>query len=39
VWRERTLKAVLLLVGLLFVAGVYRLMIFSRQEPALALML
>jgi len=38
-WRERALKVVLVLVGLLFSAGVYPLMTFVRQEPALAMML
>ena len=37
--RERALKVVLILVGLLFCAGVYPLMAFLRQEPALAMML
>jgi len=37
--RERALKAVLVVVGLLFVAGGYPLMMFVRQEPALAMML
>jgi drug/metabolite transporter superfamily protein YnfA len=37
--RERALKVVLVVVGLLFVAGVYPLMTFVRQEPALAMML
>jgi drug/metabolite transporter superfamily protein YnfA len=37
--RERALKIVLVLVGLLFSAGVYPLMVFVRQEPALAMML
>src|ERR1700694_426734 len=37
--RERVLKVVLVLVGLLFSAGIYPLMIFVRQEPALAMML
>jgi drug/metabolite transporter superfamily protein YnfA len=37
--RERTLKVVLVVVGLLFSAGVYPLMMFVRQEPALAMML
>ena len=37
--RERALKIVLVLVGLLFLALVYPLMIFVRQEPALAMML
>src|SRR5258707_14771652 len=38
-WRERALKLVLGLVGLLFLAGIYPLMMFVRQEPALAMML
>ena len=38
-WRERTLKVVLVLVGVLFSALVYPLMMFVRQEPALAMML
>jgi hypothetical protein len=37
--RARALKVVLVLVGLLFVALVYPLMMFVRQEPALAMML
>jgi len=37
--RERALKIVLVLVGLLFLALVYPLMIFVRQAPALAMML
>jgi|ERR1039458_9500613 hypothetical protein len=37
--RECALKVVLVLVGLLFTAGVYPLMVFTRQEPALAMML
>jgi hypothetical protein len=36
---ERTLKVVLVVVGLLFVAAVYPLLMFVRQEPALAMML
>src|SRR5213080_2163075 len=36
---ERALKVVLVVVGLLFVAGVYPLLMFVRQEPALAMML
>jgi drug/metabolite transporter superfamily protein YnfA len=36
---ERALKVVLVVVGLLFVAGVYPLMVFTRQDPALAMML
>ena len=36
---ERALKAVLVVVGLLFVAAVYPLLMFVRQEPALAMML
>ena len=38
-WRERALKVVLVLVGLLFLAGVYPLMQLLKQEPALAMML
>ena len=37
--RERALKVVLVLVGLLFLAGVYPMILFVRQEPALAMML
>jgi len=37
--RERALKVVLVLVGLFFSAGVYPLIVFMRQEPALAMML
>ena len=37
--RERALKVVLVVVGLVFVAGVYPLMMFVRQEPALAMMM
>jgi hypothetical protein len=37
--RERVLKVVLVVVGLLFSAGVYPLMMFVRQEPSLAMML
>ena len=37
--RERALKILLVLVGLLFSALVYPLMMFVRQEPALAMML
>jgi hypothetical protein len=37
--RERALKIVLVLVGLLFAALVYPLIMFVRQEPALAMML
>jgi hypothetical protein len=37
--RERTLKIVLVLVGLLFSAGIYLLVMFVRQDPALAMML
>jgi hypothetical protein len=37
--RERALKVVLVVVGLLFTALVYPLMMFVRQEPALAMML
>ena len=37
--RERALKIVLVLVGLLFLALIYPMMLFVRQEPALAMML
>ena len=37
--RERALKVVLVLVGLLFCAGIYPLLVFTKQEPALAMML
>jgi tryptophan-rich sensory protein len=37
--RERTLKIVLMLVGLLFTAMVYPLVLFVKQEPALAMMM
>jgi hypothetical protein len=37
--REKVLKIVLGLVGMLFLALVYPLAIFMRQEPALAMML
>ena len=36
-WRERTLKVVLVVVGLVFCALVYPLIIFVKQEPALAM--
>ncbi|HST11180.1 MAG TPA: DUF6632 domain-containing protein [Terriglobales bacterium] len=37
--RERTLRIVLVLVGLLFSALLYPLTLFFKQEPALAMML
>ena len=37
--QERALKLVLVLVGLLFTAMVYPLVLFVKQEPALAMML
>ena len=37
--RERALKVVLVVVGLIFVGLVYPLTMFVRQEPALAMML
>jgi hypothetical protein len=37
--RERALKVVLIVVGLIFSALVYPLTMFVRQEPALAMML
>lgn len=36
-WRERTLKVVLVVVGLIFCALVYPLIMFVKQEPALAM--
>jgi hypothetical protein len=38
-WRGRTLKIVLMLVGLLFTATIYPLVLFVKQEPALAMMM
>ncbi len=38
-WQERTLKIVLVLVGLLSTAMVYPLVLFVKQEPALAMMM
>jgi tryptophan-rich sensory protein len=37
--RERALKVVLALVGLLFTAMVYPLVLFVKQEPALSMMM
>ena len=37
--RELVLKIVLALVGLLFLAAAYPMMVFVRQEPALSMML
>ena len=37
--RERVLKTVLVLVGLLFTAAVYPLILMARQDPALAMMM
>jgi hypothetical protein len=37
--RERALKIVLMLVGLLFTAIIYPLVLFVKQEPALAMMM
>ena len=37
--RERALKIALVLVGLLFLATVYPLVLFLRQDPALSMML
>ena len=37
--RERALKVVLVLVGLLFSATAYPLILFAKQDPALAMML
>jgi hypothetical protein len=38
-YRERALKIVLMLVGLLFTAMIYPLVLFVKQEPALAMMM
>jgi hypothetical protein len=38
-WRDRALKVVLVLVGLIFSALVYPLTMFVRQEPALSMMM
>jgi hypothetical protein len=38
-WRERALKVVLVVVGLIFCSLAYPLIMFVRQEPALAMML
>ena len=37
--RERALKVVLVVLGLLFLAGVYPMIVMLRQEPALAMMM
>src|SRR6266702_6346405 len=37
--RQRALKVVLVVVGLLFSAGVYPLMMMVKQDPALAMMM
>ena len=37
--RERALKIVLVLLGLLFCAGVYPLVLMAKEEPALAMMM
>jgi hypothetical protein len=37
--RERLLKAVLMMVGVLFCAGVYPLILMVKQDPALAMMM
>ena len=37
--RERALKVVLVVVGLLFSAGVYPLIMMVKQDPALAMMM
>jgi uncharacterized protein DUF6632 len=38
-WRERALKVVLVVVGLIFCGLAYPLIMFVKQEPALAMML
>jgi hypothetical protein len=37
--RERVLKVVLVVVGLLFCAGVYPMILMAKQDPALAMMM
>src|ERR1700674_1295602 len=37
--RERALKIVLVVVGLLFCAAIYPLLLMAKQDPALAMML
>ena len=37
--RERALKVVLVVVGLLFAAGLYPLVLMAKQDPALAMMM
>jgi hypothetical protein len=37
--RERALKIVLVLVGLLFCAAVFPLILMAKQDPALAMMM
>ena len=37
--REKALKVVLVVVGLLFCAGVYPLVLMAKEEPALAMMM
>ena len=37
--RERALKVVLVLVGLLFCAAIYPLVLMAKQDPALAMMM
>jgi hypothetical protein len=37
--RERALKVVLVVVGLLFCAGIYPLILMVKQDPALAMMM
>jgi hypothetical protein len=38
-WRERALKVVLIVVGLIFCGLAYPMTIFVKQDPALAMML
>ena len=38
-WREQALKIVLMSVGLLFTAMIYPLVLFVKEEPALAMMM
>jgi hypothetical protein len=38
-WRERALKIVLAVVGLLFTAAIYPLILMAKQDPSLAMMM
>ena len=38
-WREQALKVVLVVVGLLFCAAIYPLLLMAKEDPALAMMM